>query len=350
MTGLRKGLRERKGLESAISHMESISSPPTENGPVRTTFREEDVLISKIDIDPHNSRTRYINQNAPLVNTLDKNHPHWEENQAVIDSIKALADHLKVSELQQSPGIYRNGNRYTTAFGNRRILACRVAFGDVYEIRVRVYDVKPAKIDLLRFAENSQREDLSLSSKVLDFIAANNYVKKSMPHIKIIEAANYLGISRNHYAKLNKIASSEPVLDAIKNGTVTQVSVATKLSKLDEEEQLNMAIDYIQEHGEMVWMGEKKAKAPAKEKGPLPSNPEDVSEKPVGKKKLNLKISGEFSPETMKSLVEGKIFELYDWSRVNWDNPKELMEHLNTCLADFQEPSEDNPILDGSLS
>jgi hypothetical protein len=93
------------------------------------------------------------------------------------ESLKELADSLKMHGQLQPIVVRRKGNRYELVIGERRVRAA--VYADIPKLRAEIVDLTDAEADARRLIENIHRQDLSVWEKV-DGLEAywNTYIEK----------------------------------------------------------------------------------------------------------------------------------------------------------------------------
>jgi ParB/RepB/Spo0J family partition protein len=127
------------------------------------------------------------------------------------ESLKELADSLKMHGQLQPIVVRRKGGKYELIIGERRVRAA--VYADISKLRAEIVDLTDAEADARRLIENIQRNDLSIWEKV-DGLEAywNTYLKEENEH-EIEEKGSQN--ARSKYKKLSEIAGISDV--AIEN-------------------------------------------------------------------------------------------------------------------------------------
>jgi len=163
-----------KTEEAAKSASRLLGTEVEQDTPPREATETHKLPLGHIRLDPENVRTRYIALAKPTENVLSPDHPDYASNQALIDGLIEFSKKLKTNPVLQHPAVYMEKGHYYTAYGARRFLSLLIAYGPNVGATFKVYKSKPQKLSSMRFAENSQREDLPLSGKVMEFRNAYN--------------------------------------------------------------------------------------------------------------------------------------------------------------------------------
>lgn len=158
------------------------------------------------------------------------------------DTIKELAESIKIHGIIQPLIVRKEGTKYKIVAGERRFRASQIAGLDKLPVIVRddISDRDAAEIALI---ENLQREDL-------------NPVDEAMGYEKLIsdfgitqeEAADRVGKSRSAVTNsLRLLKLPKPVLEALRDGTVSAGHARALLSLKNEEDIMEMLSRIISE-------------------------------------------------------------------------------------------------------
>ena len=132
------------------------------------------------------------------------------------DSIKGLAESIKLNGLLQPVTVRKNGSKYELIAGERRYRACLLnGAKDIEAIIMESTDEESAKLALI---ENLQREDLNAIEQAMA-------MKKIMRMEKITqnELADRLGYKQSTVAnKLRLLKLPDYIKKAISSGTITE--------------------------------------------------------------------------------------------------------------------------------
>lgn len=310
---------ERSELAASQTHDQWLSSDNEESGPRKEIYTEEDLPLGSILLDKSNHRTRYINVAHPTKNTLDPDHPHYQENEDLIQGLIDLAEHLKVEPLRQMPSVYRHKGKCYTAYGNRRFLAMLIAFGPKNVRRFKVYPKKPEDLAKARFQENFQREDVPLDAKILDFRDAQAeeyaYVQGTggTPTVKVI--AKGIGISAGAYSVFNRALKNDFIMKLIEEGKIQEFNALSKVVSLSDKDQIL----------EKLGLAEPKKKVKPNTAG--------------GRPRKNVQFPKFTNTKVVKDIINGKLSE-FEWKDEDFESFDAITAKLNKCIEELVAQSE----------
>lgn len=306
--------RIRQGVEQVLSNWGDNEQELPEDAP----YSEEKVPLMDIRLDPDNHRTRHINEFDPLTNTLSQDHPDYKETQDLIEGLKVFAGHLKTQPMHYPIKVYQHKNKYFTGAGARRYLAMKIAHGEQALVKVWVYEKKPDNLNVTRFIENHQREDVSFIVTLMDFAKAVEALDSSKFPLDEKKAAE-LGISKTHFSKLSKISKNEILFEHfIKPRKVETLNDAYALAGCK-------TVEEMEERLELLKTGSSVKKAPiAPKKGT------------VGRRRSVVRVEPIRDMRVAKALVSGDIFKAVEWSEDDFEDPAAFQEKLDECLTEFK--------------
>jgi hypothetical protein len=330
----------RQSLQKASAITRSWEKPSNEDGPVEEAFAYEDVTIGSIVLDEKNSRTRHILPGNPTANKLDESHPDFQENQDLIDGLIQFAEELKVSPLQSCIGVFSFRGKYKIAFGSRRYLAMKIAFGDRYKIPCKVYEKQPAHIATTRFIENSSRKDLPINAKLNDFKSSYEELLTIFEESSIYK---HMGISKTSFYDFKKIYDNNLVFKAIMNKEIrslkdglfllAEFKTSEKIEHIlkvmrSEQIDISKALEFINTKSEHSTETADSNRAAEKK------------DKNAGRRRSSIsfpKLTGESATKVAKRIIEGDL-KLMPWDDVDWSDidsiTKALDKNINALLLE----------------
>ena len=154
------------------------------------------------------------------------------------DALSELADSIRRHGILQPLSVRRTGVTYELVTGERRLRAAQLA--GLTEVPCIVLSMDEQDSSVAALVENLQRQDL-------DFIEEAQGISKLMSGCGLSQeqAARLLGKSQSAVAnKLRLLRHSRPVLEALREGGLTERH-ARALLKLEDEERKLSAIAFI---------------------------------------------------------------------------------------------------------
>lgn len=312
---MQRSIAAAKAVESTWSANREGMAEPVKG----EDFVEDDIPVASIVLNKKNARTRYILPANPAKNALDPNHRYFKINQKLIDGIVEFAEHLKSEPIQSRIAVYQEAGRYITVFGHRRFLAWKVAFGDSVTIPCKVYHKEPKKQRLLKFIENSQKEDLPLDADLLDFTEAMKDLDGQ--GLSTSEIYTSLGISKTIYYQNTQIVNAKVVYQAILDFIITSKSLATELIKKVADEKMQSEIIVLLAKGKSLDEAINTVKSRPVKK---------VKPKRAGRARSSISIpslKGKNATKVARSIIDGGLKDL-DWKGVDWDNLDSVQDRL----------------------
>ncbi len=156
------------------------------------------------------------------------------------ETLKELSDSIRQHGILQPLSVRRIGNSYELIAGERRLRAARMA--GLTEIPCIVMTMDEKESGLAAMIENLQRQDL-------DFIEEARGIAWLMEHWTMSQeqAAHLLGKSQSAIAnKLRLLRHSEQVLDAIRQGGLTERHARALLRLPNELEKLQVIATIVE--------------------------------------------------------------------------------------------------------
>jgi hypothetical protein len=326
--------------------------------------RLEMLALAKIDPDPDNQRTWYINHGTITIlslafrevwgdgaksamlpeaifnksleqvqryaASLNTELPPSVDVQDTIQGIWDFAVHLKTEPLLQPFAVsLAPGGKYRVVFGNRRFMASYIAHGDTHEIECLRYKAEPTYPAAKRFVENNQREDLPLQAKVEDFKRAVAEVRRGASgRVSNVEVANKLGVGRNLVQKLEKISGSSDVNLLMGTGQIRTVEFAYKMAVLEGTDAplFKAACKLIAEKGEPSgdFTTFKNALVAQLPKKPV---------KKAAGRPAKIKFPAVSEPRVIQKLFAPAVLQQPAWQGVDWeDTGKGNMERIEQLI------------------
>lgn len=230
MSKQRKAFRVSTNLERGFQETISI----VEND--KKVFRDCMVPVTRIEPDKNNPREIALSLDE-IKRGITEEQIEDEKKKADFLSIKSLAETIKNNGLLQPVVLFKDGEKYTVAAGNRRFLASVMA--GKQEIEARIYEEKPNHFDLkvIQWVENNAREDLTLHERIQNVRDIVKAYEREHGKISNQKLAEITGLSvPQAYAYLTIInQASDDVLDLIKSGKLQNLDKAVFISKISSE-------------------------------------------------------------------------------------------------------------------
>jgi len=320
--------RFRNDVEKITSSINSVGT--VDEGVPSDQFEYKPMFLAEIEPERNNSRTRHIDMVDPLNNRLPKDHPDYEENEAVIADIRTMSEHLKTNVLQSPISVYRRGTRHFVNEGHVRYFAMVIAHGKKARVDCKVFSVPPADAAARRFRENHARNDLALKPKIMDFRLAEDAVEggRSMSERAL---GHSLGIAKTSVRFCRLAGRNEVIWPLVEEGIIRRLASIKLLddkSILDNEARLK-AIEMFLRSPE--GSEEELAKFISGQK----IQAKKVPPKRTGRPRQNARIvSG--NPTVLKKLVKGDLYEEFGWSDSDFESIEAFQKKMDQCLKHLE--------------
>jgi ParB family chromosome partitioning protein len=196
----------------------------------------EVIPLQKLNLDPENPRNLSIClEDLPL--GPDKNDPLYSKKNDEKKSLQTMVESIKRDGIINPIVVYKFGEYYRLIAGERRVLASKIAEKDAIPARILDKKPTPLKLSLLQWAENIEREDLSLWERITNLEKiVNAYVKDSTSNKDITPTllSQIIGCSlphaMNYYALLQ---AGDSIKQHIKTNKIKNLEKAALISKVD---------------------------------------------------------------------------------------------------------------------
>lgn len=203
--------------------------------------RTERIALDRIQPDPLNPRQLALTE-AEFALVRDaaarSDAPVMEEptdpRAELLLGLASLAVSFKHAGVLQPIKVYRHGEAYRIAFGERRYWAARAAA--LPDIECRITEHKPDNLRVLQLVENLQRQDLDLAGRMRSVRDAVAELQVGDENVKPDVFAQATGMSpRSARRYLAVLRGPTDVLDTVLLGELDSVRVAERLSKISDD-------------------------------------------------------------------------------------------------------------------
>ena len=196
------------------------------------------IPVERLELDPENPRELHLEFND-VINGLADSAQHSEAfrvKQQELNSLESLSKSIKNQGLINPIVVYKHVNNYRLVAGERRTLASLLA--GKRSIQARILPERPSTLNrfILQWAENIEREDLSLHERVSNirsiteaYADENN---KPMAKITAAELSQLIGISNSQASQYKLVLqASDELLEAIKSNNITNLDKAAFIAR-----------------------------------------------------------------------------------------------------------------------
>lgn len=196
------------------------------------------IPVERLELDPENPRELHLEFND-VINGLPDSAQHSDAfriKQQELNSLESLSKSIKNQGLINPIVVYKHMNNYRLVAGERRTLASLLA--GKRSIQARILPERPSTLNrfILQWAENIEREDLSLHERVSNirsiteaYADENN---KLMAKITAAELSQLIGISNSQASQYKLVLqASDELLEAIKANNISNLDKAAFIAK-----------------------------------------------------------------------------------------------------------------------
>jgi ParB family chromosome partitioning protein len=305
-----------EGLEETISAAHSYSGE----------LNIEIIPIKKIERDPENPRELAINF-SDLPAGPSKDDPLYEIKLKDWESLRSMANSIEKEGVINPVVVYKFGDKYRLVAGERRTLASIIAGKQNVQAKVLTNKPTPLKLSLLQWAENVEREDLSLWERLrnLEKITSSYQTEgdnkgKMTPTI----LSEILGCSLPHAMNYHAILEANTILKQnIKENKIRNLEKAAFIAKVNEpmlkESVLNACI-------EGATLKELKAIVANEKQANIKAKKALSQTKGRGRQAIRVNLGATKKTSVIKYIIEAVLkTDKYDFlkdlvNKVEWDN------------------------------
>lgn len=211
---------------AALDNASAIVDPLRERG---TPTQLIEVEAIRLDFDPDNLRDLALTP-ADLGGVREDD-PQAEVKSAELEEIRELATSIRAQGLINPVEVYRRGEHYVLASGQRRYFAHLLLGARL--INASVLMQKPKSLRARQYVENEQRVRMTLSQRVRGVAAV--LAEAGMEQAEQREQAEHLmaQLGMQHataYRYLSVATAPEPLRAAVFDGRITSIADAYRLS------------------------------------------------------------------------------------------------------------------------
>jgi len=288
----------------------------------------EPVLLSRIDVDEENPRrTGFSPGNMADPETVIGDNANlrliWEGLQSLAASINSVG-------VQQPIKIYRHGDRFRVAFGERRFLASLMAGKST--IPAWILQEKPRYLRNIQYIENMQREDLSAWERILNIQAIiREYAASGAGDMTVAVLTEISGMSKSrasHY--LSIVNGHEEVRELIRTGAINNIEKGGYLSRIKDDTLRRKAIKLLKEGKDI------KAVDSVLQKKPPQSDNSVAGRTKLGRPRTRVNLGQTANTGLLKKIMTGIAVEglnLPDSGSPAWKDLEAVAGHWKNFLA-----------------
>ncbi|WP_295398841.1 ParB/RepB/Spo0J family partition protein [uncultured Thiocystis sp.] len=198
------------------------------------------VDLTRIEPDPENPRQLRLSEHEFALLSDDawllkaRSVDDSDERIRLLLRLRNLADSMIENDVLEAIRIFRHGERYRIAYGERRYWAARLA--GLKDIPARISDQRPGKVRTLQLVENLHRDDLDLAARMRNVIAVLGELTED-GEATSERFSHLIGMSDRQARRYLQVANGpREVLDAVLGGQVIRdLAVAASVSAINDE-------------------------------------------------------------------------------------------------------------------
>lgn len=218
MTGTLADIQRQDEPESVYEHIPLERVEPDPENPRHLGITPEDLAWC---CDPDQVR---------LAAELDDSQPRIQ----MLLSLKGLADSIASVGVLEPIKVYRRGDGFRLAYGERRYWGACIA--GLSSIPALILTQRPVRLRALQLIENAQREDLDLSARVANLSAVLDELAQDGESTPARLAAT-VGMSERQARRSVQVCTGPAdVIEAIRAGFLTDLKNAAALTSLADEQ------------------------------------------------------------------------------------------------------------------
>lgn len=223
----------------------------------------------------------------------------------VLLRLRDLADSMLESGVLQPIRVFRHGNMYRIAYGERRYWAARLA--GMKHLPAWISDQRPSRIRTLQLVENLHRDDLDLAARMRNVLGVLEELSEEGDTTGE-RLGNLLGMAERSARRYLQVARGPAdVLQAVFNGTIKDLLVAASASAIQDNEQRCLVLSLVEKG--LTW---ERAVAELEKRQTLPS--ERMRGRPVTKVTLGATEKTEVVREIMQIVLGEDHLPQLEWS------------------------------------
>jgi ParB family chromosome partitioning protein len=285
------------------------------------------IPLGRIDVDEDNPRhTGFSPRNIADPKSVIGDNAGlgliWEGLQNLAISIKSVG-------VQQPIKVYRHGDRFRIAFGERRFLASLIAGLTI--IPAWILQKKPRYLRNIQYIENMQREDLTAWERILNIQAIiNEYKSISAGEMTVALLTDMTGMSKSrasHY--LSIVNGPDDVKELIRVGMINNIEKGGYLSRLKNETMRGKAIEMFKE-GKDVKIIDK-----ALQGKNVHSENQSASRTKLGRPRTKINLGHTSNTGLLRKIMTGiavKDLVLPDGDSLEWDDFEAVSKYWKNFL------------------
>ena len=202
------------------------------------------VPVERLELDPENPRELHL-EFKDILEGFDPKSANAAHKTKELAGLESLSKSIKNQGLINPVVVYKYSDKYRLVAGERRTLANLVAGNK--SIQARILPRRPNALNrfILQWAENVEREDLTLHERVsnirsiLEAFAAEN--NKNITRITAAELSELIGVSNSQASQYKLVLqASDELLAEIKANRISNLDKAAFIAKLPPHQEADL--------------------------------------------------------------------------------------------------------------
>lgn len=290
------------------------------------------IPLARIDVDEENPRRTgftpgNITDPAAIIGSDANLARIWEGLQNLAASITSVG-------VQQPIKVYRHGDRFRIAFGERRFLASLISGKTT--IPAWILQEKPGQLRAIQYIENMQREELTAWERILNVQAIiGEWALTSAGDMTVALLTELSGMSKSrasHY--LSIVNGPDDVKELIRTGVVNNIEKGGYLSRIKDDVLRGKAIDMIKQGKDI-----KAIEQSLQRLGAPPEEP-SASPKKLGRPRTRINLGQTANTVLLRKIMTSIAIDGLDLPHSDsqeWEDLEAVAGHWKNFLAALEE-------------
>lgn len=305
-------------------------------------MHHEALPLEKVELDIENPRQLCIVP-KDIMEGVSEEDFDYERKIREIESIRSLSESIKSEGVLNPVIVYKEGDIYKLVAGERRVLASALAEMPTVPVKILPEKPDPARLAIIQWVENMEREDLSLWEKLRNIEKILVAMGGEYPYqdISPTSLGKALGYSKQRASiYLNIARGSELLKHSIQEGKLTNIKTAALIATTPDNmhsELLALAFNGLKTEGirDYINASEQELKpspAPSIESPKTKKIKFGQTESPKIAKDVLLAVLAIIPPVTMNSIK----------GAVNWDDSISINKAFRDVVRYLETKEESN--------
>ena len=286
------------------------------------------IPLSRIDVDEENPRrTGFTPTSIAEPEAVIGENPNLRQ---IWDGLQNLAASIMSVGVQQPVKVYRHGDRFRIAFGERRFLAALIAGKTT--IPAWILQEKPRYLRNIQYIENMQREDLTAWERIMNIQAiigeCASTGAREMTVALLTEISGMAKSRASHY--LSIVNGPDDVKELIRTGVINNIEKGGYFSRIKDEVTRNKAIKLFKEGKDIKAIDEALQGKQARKPDPA------VSRTKLGRPRTRVNLGQTANTQLLRKIMTGIAvsgLDLPNSESPEWEDIEAVAEHWKNFLG-----------------